>query len=138
MMKPLAPAAMITRKNGVIILVADCTVPLPEVYFETCQNFQKAHIGNLAGGVLALFASNQPLIENGPPELSMSLAQVMLTLNDFKVIFVTNDIPQENVERLGFCYADSIKSALQKSQETFSKPTVHVVPSGGVILPVVG
>jgi len=68
----------------------------------------------------------------------MSLAQVMLTLNDFKVILVTRDISKESVERLGFFHADTIENALKKSGEFLSHPSVHVVPSGGVILPVVG
>jgi lactate racemase len=138
MMKPFAPAAMITRKNGVIILAADCTVPLPEIYFETCERFQKAHAGNLTGALLESFEKNQPIIKDAPPEFNMSLAQVMLTLNDFKVIMVTRDIAEESVKRLGFLYADSIESALFKSDEVLSNPTVHVIPSGGVILPVVG
>ncbi|MBU2509871.1 nickel-dependent lactate racemase [bacterium] len=138
MMKPFAPAAMITRKNGVIILVADCTVPLPDVYFETCEQFQKDHIGNLADALLKSFADNRPVIKNAPPELNMSLAQVMLTLNDFNVIIVTRDITEESVKRLGCIYADNIESAILQSQNFVSNPTVHVIPSGGIILPVVG
>jgi len=138
MMKPLAPAAMITRKNGAIILVADCTVPLSELYFETCERFQKAHTGNLASALLESFADNRPINGKIPPEFNMSLAQVMLTLSDFKVIMVTRDIKEESVKRLGFLYADNIEDAILQSQNYVSNPTVHVVPSGGVILPVVG
>lgn len=138
MMKPLAPAAMITRKGGTIVLVADCTVPLPELYLRTCEQFRKAHGNRLAETLLNAFADNRPVIENAPPELNMSLAQVMLALNDYKVIMVTRDMNEESVKRLGFIYADNIENAIHKSAEFLTNPTVHVVPSGGVILPVVG
>jgi nickel-dependent lactate racemase len=135
-MKPLAPASMITKEGGAIILVADCTVPLPDAYIEACERFRRNYAGNLGEGVLGLFADNRRIIEEGSPELNMSLAQALLAQHKFKVILVSEDIPRDTAERLGFVFAEDLNQAFVMTETFFSSPEVHIVPSGGVILPV--
>jgi nickel-dependent lactate racemase len=136
-MKPLAPADMITRKGGSIILYADCELPLPENYFRACEAFRAAHGGRLREKVLEQFAANRPIMPGAPPELNMSMAQVMLAQNDHEVVLVTKDIAQNQVERLGFGYAEDIEAAIAICEKRYTNPTVNIVPSGGVILPIV-
>ena len=135
-MKPLAPADIITRKGGCIILYADCREPLPEFYFETCEAFRAKFSGGLRQAVLVHFADNRRIMADAPPELNMSMAQVMLALNDFKVILVTGDMPSGQVERLGFTAAEDLDAAIALTAELYRRPTVNIVPSGGVILPI--
>jgi hypothetical protein len=135
-MKPLAPAAMITRPGGCIILCADCTSPLPEQYFEACEKFTTEHQGRLRQAVLSKFENNSLIMEGAPPELNMSMAQLMLALNDYSIILVTTDIPQKQTERLGLTAVTNLQKAITICDEYYSQPTVNVVPSGGVILPV--
>jgi len=134
-MKPLAPASLITREGGVVILVADCTSPLPDVYVEGCEKFRLKYDGNLREGLFELFDDNRRIIEAGAPELNMSVAQALLAQHDYKVILVTGDIPRETVERLGFLFAEDLDLAFAMSAAFVPSPEVHVVPSGGVILP---
>ena len=134
--KPLAPASMITKEGGAVILVADCTVPLPDIYLEASEKFRGKHAGNLREGVLGLFASNRRIIEDGSPELNMSLAQALLAQHEFKIILVSEDIPRDTAERLGFVFAEDLNQAFATSAAFVSDPEVHLVPSGGVILPV--
>ncbi|MGD9007629.1 MAG: lactate racemase domain-containing protein [Desulfobacteraceae bacterium] len=136
-MKPLAPALDTTRKGGCIILYADCCAPLPEIYFDACQRFRIQHGADLRQAVLSYFADNRPILTNQPPELNMSLAQVLLAVNDYHVILVSKDIPKKNVEQLGFLHAPDLKDAITKSSDFFTSPTAHIIPSGGIILPVV-
>ncbi len=136
-MKPFAVAESITKKGGCIVLCADCTMPLPEKYFAACQRFLDTYSPDLRHAVLEHFATNRGIIDNTSPEMNMSLAQVLLTLNDYTVILVTTDIGASNVERLGFVHAEQIKEALSIAAERFTNPEVNIVPSGGVILPVV-
>ncbi|MFH0781098.1 MAG: nickel-dependent lactate racemase [Pseudomonadota bacterium] len=136
-MKPLAPATIITRSGGTIILYADCRSPLPESYFAACQNFRSQHGGNLRRAVLDHFADNRPIMAGAPPELNMSMAQAMLAQNDFDIILVTDDIPPGQVARLGFHHAENLQHGLLLAAEDHAKPTVNVVPAGGVILPVI-
>jgi hypothetical protein len=71
------------------------------------------------------------------PELDMSMAQVMLTLSDFNVILVTRDMSRRQVERLGFAYAEDMNAAIALGFEKYRQAAVNIVPSGGVILPIV-
>jgi hypothetical protein len=89
------------------------------------------------GAVLDHFASNRGIIDNTSPELNMSLAQVLLALNDYTVILVTTDIDANDVRRLGFIPAKQMEEELSIASEKFTNPSVNIVPSGGVILPVV-
>ena len=136
-MKPLAPASLITRPGGTIILSADCHTPLPENYFAACENFLKSHRGNLRSAVFAHFSANLPILPEAPPELNMSMAQTMLAQDQFRVILVCADIPREQISRLGFLPATTIEEAMAMVGEIHDSPSVNIVPSGGVILPII-
>ena len=135
-MKPLAPASEITKEGGVIILVAHSTAPLPDAYVESCERFHLKYAGNLKEGVLGLFRNNRRIIEEGAPELNMSLAQALLAQHQFKIILVSEEIPRGTVEQLGFLFAGDLNNAFAMSGTFFPNPEVHIIPSGGVILPV--
>ncbi len=135
--KPLAPAEQITRKGGSILLRADCTLPLPEFYFAGCERFRARFGDDLRGAVLDHFAHNRCILADAPPELNMSMAMAMLALDDFDVVLITRDIPADQVARLGFRHAPDMAAAIAMIAGEHDNPTVHIVPSGGVILPVV-
>lgn len=135
-MKPLAPAEMITRQGGCVVLYADCTSSLPEEYFKACEKFRVEHKGRLRQAVLSQFHNNCPIMPTAPPELNMSMAQLMLALNDYSVILVTTDIPQKQAERLGVTAVTHLDEAITLCNERYSRPLVNIVPAGGVILPV--
>ena len=136
-MKPLAAAESLTSRGGFIILYADCTVPLPEEYYGACERFRDAYGPELRPAVLDHFAANRGIIDDASPEMNMSLAQVLLALNDYTLILVTPDIAAGDVRRLGFIHAEKIEEALSIAAERFTNPSVNIVPSGGVILPLV-
>jgi nickel-dependent lactate racemase len=135
-MKPLAPASEITREGGVVILAADCTVPLPETYLQGCESFRGTYPGRLRQAVLELFGSNRRILADGAPEFNMSMAQALLAQNDFTIILVSSDISRVTAERLGFAHAETIAAAISMARIHYPAAQVHVVPSGGVILPV--
>jgi nickel-dependent lactate racemase len=135
-MKPFAPASLITKKGGVIILVARCTFPLSDIYIEGCERFRLKYAGNLMDGVFGHFDKNRRIVEDGAPEFNMSIAQALLAQHDFKVILVSEEIPRDTAERIGFLYAEDLNRAFAMSAAFVADPEVHIVPSGGVILPV--
>lgn len=136
-MKPLAPATEITREGGVVILAADCSLPLHETYLAGCEGFRRKNPGRLRHAVIELFDANRRIMEDGAPEFNMSMAQALLGQNDFKIILVSADIPRDTADKLGFSYAESIEEAMEMAREIYPVAKVHVVPSGGVILPVI-
>ena len=135
-MKPLAPATEITRPEGVIILACDYSVPLAEDYVSGCKAFRTAHAGRIRPAVLERFGRGERILANGSPEFNMSLAQALLGQHDFRIIVVSQDMPRRTVERIGFAFADDIERAIAMAQEDYPVAQVNVVPSGGVILPV--
>ena len=135
-MKPLAPATEITFEGGVVILACDYSVPLEESYVAGCESFRAAHAGRIRQAVLERFSRNERILPEGTPEFNMSLAQALLGQHDFRVIVVSHEMPQRTAERLGFAFAETIDQAISMAQEQRPKAQVHVVPSGGVILPV--
>ncbi len=135
LMKPLEPASIITSEPGIIILAGKCTTSFPREYLDACYDFRKNNHGKLEKSVFEFFDSNRRIIENGAPELNMSLAQVLLAIEKYRVIFLSGEVPGSDVEKLGFIHAKSMEDALEISSSYISKPSVHIVPSGGVIIP---
>jgi len=136
-MKPLAPASEITQVGGTVILAADCTVPLADDYLAGCNAFRQKHSGRLREAIFELFENNQRIMEEGPPEFNMSMAQALLGQNDYRIILVSRDIPEQTARMLGFDHAEEIQQALDMAQALQPEAKVHVIPAGGVILPVV-
>jgi hypothetical protein len=66
----------------------------------------------------------------------MSMAQALLTQDRCRVILISKDISRQSAERLGFLFAGSLEEAFAISGGMIPNPEVHVVPAGGVILPV--
>ncbi|MBN1631109.1 MAG: DUF2088 domain-containing protein, partial [Thermoleophilia bacterium] len=136
-MKPLAPATEITREGGTVILACDYSVPLAESYVAGCERFRTAHAGRIRPAVLELFARSERILPDGAPEFNMSVAQALLGQHDFNIIVVSREMPRTTAERLGFGFAPTIEEAMVMAQQRHPTARVHVVPSGGVILPVV-
>lgn len=136
-MKPLAPASMITKPGGTIILLADCRTPLSEEYLVACEAFRSSHASGLRQAVFEHFATNTPIMANAPPELNMSMAQTMLAQNDFRIILVTEGMTPRQISRLGFTPAGNVEEAIAIAARQHHNPTVNIVPAGGVILPIV-
>ena len=135
-MKPLAPATEITREGGVVILACDYAVPLAESYLAGCETFRTAHAKRIRPAVLDLFGRDERILPDGAPEFNMSLAQALLGQHDFRIIVVSRQMPRRTAERLGFAFAETIEQAMSLGQKHCPRAQVHVVPSGGVILPV--
>lgn len=137
-MKSLAAASMVTKAGGAIVLFADGAGGIPQAYAEACEAFRNEHGGRVQDGLLDCFAANRPIVPAGAPELNMSLARALWTQEQFKVILVTEKIPEDRVEKLGFQMARDLRDAFGFIADSYTAPEVNVVPSGGMILPVVG
>lgn len=135
--KPLSPAALVTKRGGCIILFADSTGELPDIFFQGFERFHAEQGGNLLGGVQDHFRGRRPIVEGAAVDLNMAAAMTLRSQHDFQVILVTEDIPGEKVEKMGFRYAQDARTAFEIAGSVVKPaPDVHVVPSGGIILPV--
>ncbi|MFO7985420.1 MAG: lactate racemase domain-containing protein [Desulfatiglandaceae bacterium] len=135
--KALAPAAMITKQGGCIILSTECEGTLPEPFIESFERFHATYGQNLLKGVLAHFNSGRLIMETGAIDYNMALAMTLAIMDRFKIILVSEDIPRATAEKMGFIYARDLAQAFALSSSLCSQPDVHIIAAGGVILPVV-
>lgn len=137
-MKPLAPAALVTKPGGGIILVADPTAPLPEIFIAGAEAFRLRHRTGLTAAVFGGFDENRRISEQASTEMNMALAQILMAIDDYKVVIVSRTIPAHEIGRLGAIPASTVDQAIELMKPLLDRPRVHVIPAGGVILPVVG
>jgi len=136
--KPLVPASMVTKEGGCIILVADCEGNLPDDFIESFERFHSKYCHNLLRAVLDHFENNRLIMEGGAIDFNMALGLTLALQHRFKIILVSKDIPRVSGEKMGFLYADNLEQAFDLSETICSpNPEVHIIPSGGVILPVI-
>ncbi len=134
--KPLSPASMVTKEGGCIILAADCEGNLPEAFVNSFEKFHSRYGNNLLGGVLEHFENNRLIMEEGAIDFNMALGMTLAIQHKFKIILVSKDIPRETGEKMGFLYAEDLEHAIDISATICPiNPEVHIIPSGGVILP---
>ena len=135
--KPLIPASMVTKEGGCIILAADCEGNIPDAFVESFERLHSEHGNDLLGGVLKHFENNHLIMDGGAIDFNMALGLTLALQHRFKIILVSKDIPRVTGEKMGFLYADDLEQAFELSETICSpNPEVHIIPSGGVILPV--
>ncbi len=136
--KPLVPASIVTKEGGCIILAADCTGNLPDDFIDSFESFHSKYGHNLLGGVMKYFENNRLIMDGGAVDFNMALGLTLALQHRFKIILVSKDIPRVTGEKMGFLYADNLEQAFELSETVCTpNPEVHVIPSGGVILPVI-
>ncbi|MFH1954876.1 MAG: nickel-dependent lactate racemase [Pseudomonadota bacterium] len=134
--KPLAPASMVTKEGGCIILCADLTGDLPDAFVESFDRFHAEYGDDLLGGVLDHFKKNRLIMKGGAIDFNMALGMTLAIQHRFRIILVSQEIPKEKVEKMGFMYARDLQEAFDLVNAICPRPDVHIIPSGGVILPV--
>jgi nickel-dependent lactate racemase len=136
--KPLVPASIVTKEGGCIILAADCTGNLPDDFIDSFESFHSKYGHNLLGGVMEYFENNRLIMDGGAIDFNMALGLTLALQHRFKIILVSKDIQRVTGEKMGFLYADNLEQAFELSETVCTpNPEVHVIPSGGVILPVI-
>jgi nickel-dependent lactate racemase len=134
--KPLAPAAMVTREGGAVVLCADLVGALPGPFVESFERFHREHGHDLLGGVLDHFRDNRLIMEGGAIDFNMALAMTLAVQHRFRTILVSEDISRDEGEKMGFSYARDLRDAFDLADAVCPGRDVHIIPSGGVILPI--
>jgi len=135
--KPIIPASMITKEKGCIILVANCTSNLPDPFIDAFSKFHLKYGKSLFKAVKNYFKSNRLILEDGAIDFNMALGLTLATQDRFKMILVSDDIPKQKAEKMGFIYANNLDKAFEIGLKVCQGNTLNIVPAGGVILPVI-
>jgi hypothetical protein len=70
-------------------------------------------------------------------DFNCAMDLTLLYLSRVKVILVSKDADEEQAARLGFGFAHSLDQAIAKVLKDLPEATVNILPSGGLIIPVV-
>ena len=135
--KPLVPASMVTKEGGCIILAADCKSNLTDEFIGNFESFRSLHTGCLSKAVMEHFDEKHLIMDEGAVDFNMALGLTLTIQDKFNIILVSRDIEREQAEKMGFMYAQNLKQAFEISRNMCSHPDVHIIPSGGIILPIV-
>jgi nickel-dependent lactate racemase len=133
--KALLLAQYVTKNGGVIIWVA--------------PHKKAGSIGPLLSEMEKSIPAGEyhkMFLERGIPEhlrnLGVSYVMQIVHFKEiserFKVIHVTKGLNKEDVRKTGFIHAENIDDAVNIAKEFVPKGKVHIIPSGGNILPKVG
>ncbi len=137
-LKPLYASNAVTKNGGVVILYADYikggfAEPLLGA-FDTA--FAKAG-GNARQLVKDNTRDNKPLIPGLAMDFNSALNMTLLYADRTKMFLVSGDADKAQAARLGFEYAASVQDAIDTVAKRLPRATVNILPSGGVVLPVV-
>lgn len=133
--KPLIPASLVTKKDGCIILLAECREELPQDFVQCFYEFRQRHGNDLKGSVLRCFADGEVIMPQGAIDFNMALGLTLSLLATFIIILVSQIIPAAQAEQMGFIPASNLHEAFDKTSEIYKNPTVNIIPCGGSILP---
>jgi lactate racemase len=136
-MKPLCPAAMVTKKGGIVILYADeikggrLPTPLLEA-FDTAFSISS---GDMRQTVFDFLRRGELILPNAPMDFNAALNTTLLYLSRVKILLVSKVVDEHQAARLGFGYASSVQKAIEKVAEDIPKAAANILPSGGMVLP---
>ena len=138
-LKPLGASNMVTKKGGVVILYASYikdggfAAPLLGAFDAA---FAKAG-GDARQLVMDNTRDHKPLIPGLAMDFNSALAMTLLYVSRTRMFLVSEDADKAQAARLGFEYATSVQDAIDRVAKAFPKATANILPSGGVVLPVI-
>ena len=137
--KPLIPGAMVTKKGGTIILVAPAIHGgrLPEPLLNAFDAVWAQVNGDPAKTAVECIKQGRLIVRGGPLDLNAAAYLNLLILSRVRVILVSPDVTTEQAARLGFEYAPTIERAIKMVAAKVPDATVNILPSGGMIVPLV-
>jgi nickel-dependent lactate racemase len=134
--KPVLPAAMVTQPGGTIFLLAEISTPLPEFFLESFSKIRDCGGGEAEDRIREKLRCVEPIIE-GPMDFNMALILIFFVSKKYRVVLVADKVLQQAALRMGFGYAPDLPSAIEGTKMQWENPTVHIIPAGGYIFPLI-
>ena len=138
-MKPLCPATMVTKKGGVVIIFAPYVQGgrFPASLLDTFSGALTLAAGDTRGLVFDVLGRGKLLAPDAPMDFNSALNTVLLFQSRVKVLLVSKDADEQQAAQLGFGYAGSLDEGIAMVSRTVPEATVNILPSGGLVLPLV-
>ena len=138
-MKPLCPATMVTKKGGVVIIFAPHIRGgrFPASLLDAFHTAHSLAKGDTRGLVFDFLGRGKLIIPDAPMDFNSALNTTLLFLSRVKVLLVSKDADEQQAAQLGFGYAGSLDEAIALASRNVPEATVNILPSGGLVLPLV-
>jgi hypothetical protein len=135
--KPILPAAMVTKPGGTILLSAEVSAQLPESFLESMAKVRGDGGDEAEACIKEKLCRVEPLIE-GVRGVDFNLAVVLIFFVSRRFRVVMSDKVLENAAaKMGFEYAPDLLTAIEEEEKRKKKATVNVIPAGGYVFPIV-
>jgi nickel-dependent lactate racemase len=132
--KPVLPAAMVTKPGGTIFLLAEISKPLPEFFLESFSKIRDCGGEEAEGRIREKLRCVEPIIE-GPMDFNMALILIFFVSQKYRVVLVADKVLQQAAVRMGFDYAPDLPGAIEEMKRQKENLTVNILPAGGYIFP---
>ena len=70
-------------------------------------------------------------------DFNSALNMTLLYVSQTRMLLVSEDADEMQAARLGFEYASSVQEAIDRVAKDVPKATVNIMPSAGLVLPIV-
>ncbi len=132
--KALAPAAQVTQKCGAILVAADIN-SFPNLLVNNLAVLRAAFKDRLTRKIDAYFSRGRLLVENAAIDYNMAVGYTLAMQDRFDIILISKPELKVEVRKMGFIHADTMTDAIQYCQAGRHEASVHILPSGGILLP---
>jgi hypothetical protein len=134
--KPILPAAMVTKPGGTILLSAEVSAEMPESFLENMAKVRGDGGDEAEACIKEKLCRVEPVIE-GVRGVDFNLAVVEMFFVSKRFRVVMSDKVLENAARkMGFEYAPDLLTAIEEEIRRKEKATVNVIPAGGYVFPI--
>lgn len=137
-LKPMVAATMVTKKGGTLLMYAGGIKGgrFPEDLLEAFDvAFRAAGGGDTRQLVIGCLRDGRCVVPDAPMDFNSALNTVLLAQERIETVLVSRDADEEQARRIGFRYAGSLQRAIDAIAARRKEATVNILPSGGLVLP---
>ncbi len=137
-LKPVIGATMVTKKGGTLLMHAGGIRGgrFPESLLEAFDTaFAAAAGGDTRRMIIDCLRDGRCVVPGAAMDFNSALNTVLLSQKRIRTILVSPDADEEQARRLGFDYVASLQKAIDLIAGERPKATVNILPSGGLVLP---
>ena len=132
--KGLCTPSLITKETGAILLYAPLTGPLSDEFVTAAASLRAEHGEDVAAYISGVMSEGRLVLEDKSPEFNMAIYD-LLGRKRPRTILVSEQVPPDIAEKLGFESAPSIDEGIKRLKKSYPTADAVIFSSGGLIVP---
>ncbi len=134
--KPILPAAMVTKPGGTILLSAEVSAQLPESFLENMAKVRGDGGDEAEACIKGKLCRVEPLIEEVKGvDFNLAIVLIFFVARRFRVV-MSDKVLENAARKMGFESAPDLPAAIEKEKKRMEKATVSIIPAGGYVFPI--